>query len=552
MFTIKVIYQGNTYMYPKSTPLLRISNDFKDRYKFDIILGSINNKLSELNTKVEKDCTIDFYDLSSIPGNKTYERGLVYLFIHAVKDVLKCDVRVEHSIDRGIYIELLCPDEKDASIVNLISNRMRELASASIPFERLSIARLDAIDYYDINKQREKAKVLKYISNTYITLYQFDNLYDYFYGEMPINTLPLKYFELTFVKPNGIILRYPNLYMGAKIAPYVNHEKLFTEFRNYHVWGEKIKVNNVADLNEKVANGDIRDLIYLSEIEQNSRLYDMARFINDNKDIKIVLIAGPSSSGKTTTSKKLSLYLQTLGRIPHPISIDDYFLDRDRTPRKDNGQYDFESLKAIDIDLFNQQLKDLLAGNEITLPEFNFILGKGEFKEKRLKLLENDIIIVEGLHALNEELTSSIERKNKYKIYLSPLTNINIDNHNRINTSDNRLLRRIIRDNKYRGYSASQTLAIWPDVREGEEKNVFPFQDEADVVFNTSLMYELGVLRLYVEPLLFSVKESDSYYGEAIRLINLLKNVLPITGESIPLDSIIREFIGESYFIEEE
>jgi uridine kinase len=367
---------------------------------------------------------------------------------------------------------------------------------------------------------------------------------------MPINTSYLKWFELTKVTPNGIVIRMPNIYLDCEITPYIHHEKLFEEFKKNHDWSKLVKLDNIPDLNRVISSGDVYDLIYMCEVEQNGRLLDIARKISANSNIKIVLIAGPSSSGKTTTSKKLSLYLRSMGLKPYPLSIDDYFYDRDKTPLKENGKPDFEAVSAINLELFNEHLKKLLNYEEVLLPEYNFINGKSEFNNRRLKLDEKGILIIEGLHALNEEFTKSVDSSNKYKIYISPLTGINLDNHNRISTSDNRILRRMVRDNQYRGYKANVTLSKWQDVREGEEKYVFPYQDAADVVFNTSLVYELGVLRLYAEPLLFSVEESDPYYGEAIRLLNILRNVLPATSDSIPLDSIIREFIGDSYFNE--
>ena len=553
MFTVNVTYQGNIYPYPKNTTLLEISKNFTNEYQYPIIIGSINNKIVDLNTEVDRDCEVNFYDITNLDGNRVYERGLLFLYIRAVKDVLNCDVMIEHSIDRGIYTEIL-NDTKTISEEDVlkVEAKMRDLVDAKIAFEKKSIIRLDAIDYFEINKQFDKAELLKYISNTYINLYKFGNMYDYFYGEMPIDTSYLNHFKLTFVHPNGIVVRYPNLFIGCQIADYRERKKLFAEFRKYHQWCQTIKVRSVTELNKIIANSEISDLIYLSEVEQNSRLFNIAETINKNKDIKIVLIAGPSSSGKTTTSHKLSLYLRSMGRIPHSLSIDDYFLDREETPKKEDGEYDFESIRALNLDLFNQHLKQLLNYEEVSIPEYNFVLGKCEYNNKRLKLDKNDILIIEGLHALNEELTISIERCNEYKIYLSPLTSINLAYHNRISTTDNRLLRRLIRDNRYRGYNASETLSTWQCVRVGEEEYVFPYQDEADVIFNTSLIYELGVLRVYAEPLLFSVDEGDPNYGEALRLINLLRNILPITSTNIPLDSIIREFIGDSYFKEKE
>jgi uridine kinase len=550
MFTVKVEYRDNIYTYPKDITLLEISKQFQNSYKYDIIVGSINNKLTELNTKVEKDCKIEFYDITHRLGNRIYERGLIQLYIMAVRDVLSSDVIIEHSIDKGLYTEIKNNIELNDEDVNKLDARMHEIVEQGISFERMSVSRIEAIDYYDSNKQPDKARSLKYISNSYITLYNLDDIYEYMYGEMPIDTSYLKYFKLVKVSSNGIVLMYPNIYTSARIGEYKHHEQLFMEFENYHDWCGRVNLSNISDLNKIISIGDVKNLIYMCEIEQNGRLLDVARKIGNDHKIKIVLIAGPSSSGKTTTSKKLSLYLRSMGLTPHPISIDDYFLDRENTPLKENGEPDFESVDALNVNLFNEHLTKLLNYEEVLLPEYNFLTGKSEFKKKRLKLGERDILIIEGLHALNNKLTESIGRDKKYKIYISPLTSVNLDNHNRINSTDNRLLRRMIRDYKYRGYTASTTLSKWEDVRIGEEKYVFPYQDAADLVFNTSLVYEMGVLRLYAEPLLFSIEEDDPYYGEAIRLLNILRNVLPITSDSIPLDSIIREFIGGSYFIE--
>jgi len=548
VFTIKVEYKSNVYSYPKGITLLEISSQFKDEYKYDIIIGTVNNKLTELNAKVDRDCIIDFFDISYLLGNRVYERGLVYLYTKAVQDVLQSEVLVEHSIDRGLYTTLTGVLEITDDVVNKIDNRMRELVNLKIPFEKLSVSRLEAIDYFEANKRIDIAESLRYISNTYINLYRLDNSYDFLYGEMPIDTSYLKYFELTRVENKGIVLRFPNLYLSCDMAPYIHHNKLFREFEKYNDWCSKLNLTNVSDLNEAISAGHITDLIYMCEVEQNGRLIEIAKTINDNPNFKIILIAGPSSSGKTTTSKKLCLFLRSMGIIPHSLSIDDYFLDRESTPLKKDGKPDFESIAAVNIDLFNEHLRKLLNNEEVQLPKYNFITGKNELTKNKLKLGEKDILVIEGLHALNDELIKTIDNNQKYKIYISPLTNISLDNHNRISTSDNRLLRRMIRDNKYRGYTADVTLSKWQDVREGEEKHVFPYQDAADIVFNTSLVYELGILRLYAEPLLFSVGEDNKYYGESLRLLNILRNILPITSKSVPLDSIIREFIGNSYF----
>ena len=322
----------------------------------------------------------------------------------------------------------------------------------------------------------------------------------------------------------------------------------FNEFKNYDNWCEKLGVQNISGLNERVSTDSIDDIVLLSENIQNNNLFTIAKNISSNKNIKLILIAGPSSSGKTTTSKKLELFLKGFGLNPKSLSVDDYFVDREKTPLLEDGSYDFESLDAIDTNLFNKDLKDLLEGKEVITPTYNFILGKREYINEGLKLEDNDILIIEGLHALNERMTRLIDRKKKFKIYLCPLTVLSLDNHNRVKTTDNRLLRRLVRDNRTRGYTAEDTLLTWQRVRVGEEKYVFPFQDEADVVFNTSLIYELGVLKTYAEPLLFSVPEDSPVYKDAVRLLNLFKNILPIANDNIPKDSIIREFIGDGYF----
>ena len=426
---------------------------------------------------------------------------------------------------------------------------MRKIVEEDLVFTKLSVSRLDAMHFFKKRNQMDKVKVLKYISNTYINLYKLDNLYDYFYGQMAYSTKSIDSFKLTYIKGNGFVLSYPDVYNPECTLDYKHHNMIFNTFLDYTRWGNNIGISNAADLNALVSTGEFERLIHLAEAYYNSQLAYVAEQIHQNKDnIKLVLIAGPSSSGKTTTSKKLEVYLQSRGIHTHQISIDDYFVNKIDTPLDEHGQLDLESLRAVDVDLFNRHLTQLLEGEKVLLPQYNFITGEREYKNKWLQIGENDIIIIEGLHGLNEELTLSHERKNKYKIYISPLTQLNIDNHNRIYTSDTRKLRRIVRDNRHRGYSASDTLKLWSNIRNGEEKYIFPFQDDADIVINSALIYELGVLKTYAEPLLFSVEENDEMYAEALRLINFLRNLLPIPSDSVPGDSVLREFIGGSYF----
>lgn len=546
MEKVKVTYLGKSYMYPKDITLEDISKDFQDNYSETIIMAEVNGRPYELNYKVTDDVTVDFFDLTSPTGNRVYESGLIFVLEKACLNMLNSEIEVKYSIDKGIYIKTHKKITKED--LDKVSREMKEIVKRNLPIQKNLVNRLEAIEYYKSTKSYDKVNVLKYSVNTNVNLYRLMDIYNYFFSYLPVSTGALKEFKLTYIDQNSFVLRYPNIYYLNKIPVYKHHDKLFNEFKKYDEWSEKLGIKNVSSLNNKVTKGNVDDIVLLSENIQNNSLFKIAETIYNNKKLKLILLAGPSSSGKTTTSKKLELFLKGFGLNPIAISIDNYFVDRDKTPRLPDGSYDFESLNSINVELFNKNLKDLLDGKEVTLPVYNFITGKSELSDESIKLGEKEILIVEGLHALNEELTYSIDRKNKYKIYLCPLTVLSLDNHNRIRTTDNRLLRRIIRDNRTRGYSASDTLSTWGKVREGEEKYVFPFQDEADVIFNTSLIYELGVLKTYAEPLLYSVEESDPMYKEAVRLLNLLKNILPISNDYIPVDSIVREFIGGGYF----
>ena len=365
---------------------------------------------------------------------------------------------------------------------------------------------------------------------------------------MPPSTSCLKDFKLTYLNDFGFVLQFPTIYLGNTIKNYVHHENMFKVYKECRDWGKLMKVETIADLNNVVSSGKIADLIRIDETLQSNRLLEVAKkIVSNKKDKKIILLAGPSSSGKTTTTTKLCMYLRSFGLNPKMISMDDYFVDRDDTPINEEGEKDYECFEAVDNKLLTKQISELLEGKEVVTPIYDFKDGVKEYI-KRMKLEKDDILLIEGIHALNPKVLKDIPSKNKYKIYLSALTELNIDYHNRFPTTDNRLLRRIVRDNRTRGYSVDNTLRVWPNVRKGEEKYIFPYQDEADVVINTALIYELGVLKTYGEPLLYSVDEDSIYYEEAKRLLNVLRLILPIPSESIPDDSIIREFIGGSCF----
>ncbi len=548
---IKINYKDlDVVEFDSNVTLKEISEQFQNKYNYPILIGMVDNNVTELEEKITRSCKVDFFDRSSGLGNGVYGRTTQFMLITAVKRVLGKEIEtiIHHSIDKGYYCEIE-GIEIDKPIIKRIEEEMKNISKKDYLINKVSVSRFDAIKYFKQKRQIDKVKVLKYISNTYINLYRIDDMYDYFYGELAYSTGQIDDFKLTYIRDNGFVLSYPDCYNPECTLDYVHHNMLFDTFLDYARWGKKIGIENASDLNEVVSNGKYNDLIRLAETYYNNQLSNIAEKIYQNNDtIRLVLIAGPSSAGKTTTSKKLETYLQSKGVKTHQISIDDYFVDRNKTPRLENGELDTESLNAVDVTLFNKHLMKLFAGEEVEIPEYNFLLGKREYKGKVLKLEPKDVVIIEGLHALNEDLTISIERNQKFKIYINALTQLNIDNHNRIHTSDTRKLRRIVRDNKYRSYSASDTLNMWKNIREGEEKHIFPFQDDADFIINSALVYELGILKTYAEPLLFSVPETDPMYSEALRLINFLRNFLPIPSDYIPQDSILREFIGGSCF----
>lgn len=548
---VKVNFRNlETKEYPKGTTFYEISKEFQKYYNFPILVAKVNNEITRLSKEIDKKCTVEFYDRSSITGNTSYASSVQFMLILAVRNILgiNSDVMIQNSIDNGVYCEVRGAKITQKTLKK-IEDEMTNISKNDYIFTKLNVSRMDAIEFYKKKKLIDKANVLKYISNTYVNLYRLDDMYDYFFGEMAYSTSQIDSFKLTYIKEDGFILSYPNIYTPDYTMDYSHRPLIAKTFSDYSKWGRMIGVSTAADLNYIVSQGKYDELIRLSETYYESQLSRIADTIYDNKEnIKLILIAGPSSSGKTTTSKKLNVYLQSRGFRIHNISIDDYFVNRVDTPKDENGEYDFESLKAIDTELFNRQLAKLLDGEKVLLPKYNFITGKREFYKEHLQMQENDLIIIEGLHGLNEELTLSVPRKNKFKIFICPFTQLNIDYHNRIHTSDTRRLRRMVRDSKFRGMSAAETLKMWKKIREGEQKYIFPFQGDADAVINSALMYELGILKTYAEPLLFSVSEDDEMYPEAIRLINFLRNFLPIPSENVPRDSILREFIGGSGF----
>ena len=549
METIIVTLQnGKKLEYKKGIKLYEVLENLKNDLPFDILIAKYRNEFINYNDSLTKNGTLELFDINTSLGNRTYERALTIVFKTAVYEVLGADTKVivRHSLDKGIYIDIDKKITKDK--LELIKVVMKDKIAKQIPFTKIETTIQEATEYFKNIKRKDLVKTLFYNKSNYITLYKFENTYHYVLGLLPNDSGVLKYFDLTLLEGKGIVLRYPSIYNNGKIVKYTHHDNLFNSLEEYAEWGKILNINNLGDLNDSIVNTKPGELINLSESIQDYKLLKIAETIKQkSKDIKIVLMSGPSSSGKTTTARKLSLYLKTLGLNPIALSLDDYFLDREDTPLDENGNYDFESLRAIDTKLFNNQISKMLKGSKVITPTFDFVKGKKTFKNA-IKLEEKDILIIEGLHCLNDALLESIPRKNKYKIYISPLPFLNIDNDNRISMTDLRLLRRMVRDNRVRGYSPSQTLKSWSDVRKGEEKYIFPFQDEADTIFNSTLAYELAVLKTYAEPLLFTVQEDDPEYDTALRLLQLLKFVLPMPSQDVPSVSILREFIGGSYF----
>jgi Uridine kinase len=549
--TVKVTYNRlEVKEFPIGTTLKQISKSFQHHYGYEILVAKVDNDITELCDVVTKKCTVDFYDRSSSLGYNAYVTSATFMMIVAVRRLYgdEIEVIVDHSMDKGVFCRIEDIEITD-EVIDEIEREMRKISREDHLFKKLSVSRADAIKFYKKKNQEDKVNVLKYISNTYINLYKLDDVYDYYYTKMVYSTRQINDFKIAKINERGFVLSFPTILNPECTLDYHHHKKVFEAFQEYGKLSIQLNLQMAADLNKVVSNAKIDELIRLSESYYNTQLVQIAENIYDNrKKVKLVLLAGPSSSGKTTTAKKLMTFLKSRGVNVIQLSTDDYFVNKEDTPKNEKGEFDFESLYTVDLDLFNKHLMMLLEGSRVEIPSYNFVKGKREYHKNFVKLQEDDIVIIEGIHALNDLLTMSIDRINKYKLYISPLVQLNIDNHSHVHTSDVRRLRRIIRDSKTRGYGASQTLAMWASIERGEQQNIYPFQDEVDVVINSSLIYEIGVLKTYVEPLLFCVNEDDPVYPEALRLINFLRNFLPIPSDDIPPDSVLREFIGGSCF----
>lgn len=551
MIEIHCINNQNIKQYPEGIKLSEISEDQQLNPKYPFCGAYVNNKLKELNYEIYKPKQIEFINITHPDGMRMYVRSLSYVLQKAVKDLFpKAVLKIQHSVSNGFYCELENIDDGfDIQLVLDIRKQMREIIDQDILFKRMVILTQEAVEIFRKNNFPEKAELFKTRSKLYTSVYQLNGDHDYYYGYLVPSTGFLQVFDLVKYY-EGMLLMIPKSTNPDKLEELVLQDQMFRIFQEHKHWVDILGISSICHVNKMGMNGNGGELIKISEALHEKKVVEIADIIHARKDdIKIILISGPSSSGKTTFAKRLAIQLKVAELKPVLLSLDNYFVDREHTPRDENGDYNFEVLEAIDVELFNSNINDLFIGKEVNLPKFSFQKGKRFYNNDYLKISSNNIIIVEGIHALNPDLTRFIESSYKFKIYISALTQIGIDRHNRIPTTDNRLIRRIVRDFRYRGYSALDTISRWESVRNGENRFVFPFQEEADVMFNSSLVYELGILKNYAEPLLKQIPENRIEYAEALRLLKLLSYFIPIVEEDeIPPTSILREFLEGSSF----
>ncbi len=548
---MKLTIFGNEYEYPYGITYGEVAKDFQKDFKYPIMLAKVAGNLRELSKKPEHNCEVEFLDISSTAGHKTYTRGLTFVLLKALYNVYGKqhgrDLHIMHKIGNGLYGEVGgikgIPDEE----IKAVRAEMDRIVEADIVINKRSENTREARRMFHERKMYDKEKLLGYRRVSRTNIYSIENYEDYFYGYMPPSTGMLKYYDL-FAYEDGFILLLPSHEAPTVVAPFEEKKKFFASLREADEWGHIMGINTVATMNDCIRDGNIGDTILVQEAFMEKKIGDIAQMIKERDGVKFVMIAGPSSSGKTTFSHRLSIQLRTLGFTPHPIGVDDYFKNREDTPKAPDGSYNFECLEAIDVKQFNDDMTALLSGKRVELPTFNFKLGCREYKGNYKQLGPDDILVIEGIHCLNDALSYALPVESKFKIFISALTQLNVDEHNRIPTTDGRLIRRIVRDARTRGASAQKTISMWPSVRRGEEENIFPFQEHADVFFNSALIYELPELKAFAEPLLFAVPEDSDEYSEAKRLLKFLDYFLPAPTDDVPKNSILREFIGGSYF----
>ena len=543
---------NSTREFPEGSSLLDIYNGFNLAMPYGPVSAKVNNKVESLDFRVYYNKDVEFLDITSSSGMRTYVRSLFFILVKAVEELYpQGSISLEHPISKGYFCKLHIDRTIGLDDVQRIKQKMQEIIAADIPYTRTESHTEEVVRLFEKRGMMDKARLLDTYGQLYSYYYQLGDTVDCYYSSLVPSTGYIRLFDIVKYY-DGLLLRIPSRENPTKLEEVVKQEKMLEVFQEYHRWNQILGISTVGDLNVACNHGHATDLINVSEALQEKKIAQIADEIThrnqDGKRVKLVLISGPSSSGKTTFSKRLSIQLMTNGLKPYPISLDDYFVNRNDTPLDENGKHDFESLYAVDLPFFEEQLTTLLNGEEVELPRYNFTTGKREMSGKKLRIDEHMILIIEGIHALNPALTPHIPNENKYKVYVSALTTILLDNHNYIPTTDNRLLRRIIRDYKYRSYSAEETIARWPSVRAGEEKWIFPYQENADAMFNSALLFELAVLKDYVEPVLRKVPNRCPEYSEAHRLLRFLNYFVSVQDKELPPTSLLREFLGGSSF----
>ncbi len=546
---LQLTIDGQKVTVPQDTSLRQLAEQFQPQEAAPIILARVNGKLKELFKRVRKSGDIEWITTADGIGRKTYERTAIFILTKAVSDVVGENLReliVHFSTGNGCFCEIKGDVTLDEALLKKIKTRMKKIVASDAKIVKKTLPVKDAVKIFEKAKMYDKCRLFKYRRSSTVNIYTLDGYSDYNYGYMAPSAGYLKLFDLKLYH-HGFVLLLPPAENPNHLEPFEPSEKLFKVMWESSEWGDMLGVSTVGDLNETISSDGINDLILVQEALQEKKIAEIAEKIVE-AGRRVVLIAGPSSSGKTTFSHRLSIQLRAHGVMPHPIPVDDYFVNREDTPLDDYGRPNYECLDALDVDLFNDHMSALLSGKEVELPVFNFVSGRREFKGHSLKIGSDDILVIEGIHALNDRMTYSIPQNMKFKIYISALTQLNVDEHNRIATTDGRLIRRIVRDAARRGTSAQGTIAMWDSVRRGEEENIFPYQEQADVMFNSALIYELSVLKQFAEPLLFGVPQGCPQYDEAKRLLKFLEYFLGVSSENVPNNSILREFIGNSCF----
>ncbi len=537
--------------YPEGSTFQDVADDFQDEYEHDIVLVVKNGKLTELFKEITTDCKVEFVTTATSPGIETYKRSATLLLLKSFYDVTEGNgvkkLVVEFSLSKGYYCSVEGDIEITDELLEKVEERMRELVREDIPIHKRSISVERAISLFERHKMYDKVNLFKFRRASNVNVYSLKNFQDYFYGYMLPSTKYIKHFKL-YKYADGFAIQLPTKDNPNGLKPFEPQHKLFHILNESGDWSRMMNISNVGALNEQISKGNINDIILIQEALQEKKIAEIASQIANSDNVKFVMIAGPSSSGKTSFSHRLAVQLRVNGLTPYTIGADDYFIDREHTPRDENGNYNFEVLEALDVEQFNKDMKALERGEEVAMPTYNFITGKREYNGRTIKLNKDNILVIEGIHGLNDKFSYSLLKESKFKIYISALTQLNVDEHNRIPTTDGRLIRRMVRDARTRGISARETIARWHSVRYGEENYIFPVQEEADVMFNSALIYELCVLKQYVEPLLFGIPQDVPEYVEAKRLLKFLDYFLGVDSKNIPNNSLLREFIGGSCF----